>query len=207
MHMYPYLSKAFHKVVKYVILSYCLLAICSFVVRAQTAKHIIYPGVGFDNIQIDKSTLKDVIKYYGNNYTVDTHYFKPWTKTSYSDTTNGPPVRDYNVEIAYKHLGLSFYFEGESETVFSICFSALAKAITDKGIIVNKSTFQEVVDAYGDEDWSFSSGRVRKNYASGIVFSSFYKGILPTTLEKLRPYLCKKVSEISIGRSRRSNTK
>lgn len=176
--------------IKSVVFSIALL-ISAIICRAQWVEHIIYPAIGMDSFYIDKSTLEDIVRTYGPNYRVDTVY-----ESLLGDLTQKKYV--YALAIIYKKQGLSFYIGPSSDVLVGISVYKPARAKTNKGIILNRSTFQDVINIYGPGEWYFGNGYILKRYDEGIKFKCRYSNTLPTSARKLAPYLSKSVTEIEI---------
>lgn len=123
---------------------FIILAISSVLISLNevdnhSEKHIeIIGGKGFENYQIGKSTVQEVIEKYGNTFEKKDH-------------------NRYSTELIYKELGLSFYYyPEESDTLIGIEFFHPFRGITDKGIILNESKMSEVEVAYDSLDWYIS---------------------------------------------------
>ena len=89
-------------------------------------------GVGIDGVTVGSSTMADVIKKYGKNY----------VKKTYGK---------YSGSINYSKLGLAFYYcqADKSKEIFDIEIRAPYKAKTSKGVILGKSTLEEIYKIYG----------------------------------------------------------
>lgn len=99
---------------------------------AQNREGFITEGESLDSINIGKSTMDDVIAFYGADYKLIKH-------------------REYSYEMVYKNLGLSFYscLNDPNKEIFSIDIQAPFKATTAKGIILGESTFEDIFRVYG----------------------------------------------------------
>ncbi len=64
--------------------------------------------------------------------------------------------KDYSVELAYKDLGISFFYYPKDDTneIFGISFKSPFKDRTKNGIELGKSTIEDVAKVYGELDWS-----------------------------------------------------
>ncbi|WP_078125109.1 hypothetical protein [Leptospira alexanderi] len=90
----------------------------------------IKDGVGILDLVIDKTQFRDVESKFGNQY-IRNHF------------------NDEVIEIHYESLGLSFVFDDHREEIREIKIQPPFLAITSKGIVLGKSTLQEVMDIYG----------------------------------------------------------
>lgn len=122
------------------------LVICSLIipVNAQTKPKpkptpkpteqykIAREGVGIEGIAVGKSTMADVEKKFGKNY--------KWTAH-----------KKYSYSMAYPNLGLTFYMcqTDKRKEIFDIEIKQPYKAKTGKGIILGKSTVEDIYKAYG----------------------------------------------------------
>ncbi len=99
--------------------------------KAETYK-IAREGVGIEGIVVGRSTVADVIKKLGKNYVK-----KTYEKWSFS--------------INYSKLGLAFYYcqTDKSKEIFDIEIRAPYKAKTSKGVILGKSTLEDIYKIYG----------------------------------------------------------
>ena len=89
-------------------------------------------GVGIEGIAVGSSTTADVIKKFGKNY----------VKKTYGK---------YSFSLNYARLGLNFYYcqTDKQKEIFDIEIRAPYKAKTSKGIILGKSTLEEIYKIYG----------------------------------------------------------
>jgi hypothetical protein len=89
-------------------------------------------GVGLEGIVVGRSTMADVIKKYGKDYRWTAH-------------------KKYSFSMAYPHLGLAFYIcqSDKRKEIFDIEIRSPYKAKTGKGIILGKSTLEDIHRIYG----------------------------------------------------------
>lgn len=92
----------------------------------------IKEGKGMSGITVGKSTMDDVIKKFGKEY--------KWIEN-----------KKYSYQMSYYKLGLSFYIcqSDKRKQIFVIETKAPYKAKTSKGIILGKSTLEDVHKKYG----------------------------------------------------------
>ena len=111
-------------------------------------------GVGIEGITVGSSTADSVIKKFGKNYVN-----KTWGKYSFS--------------LNYAKLGLVFYYcqTDKKKEIFDIEIRAPYKAKTSKGIILGKSTVEDIKKIYGK---SIGQGKEDLEYR-GVSF--FYQTI------------------------------
>lgn len=89
-------------------------------------------GVGIEGITVGRSTAADVIKKFGKNY----------VKKTYGK---------YSFSINYPKIGLAFYYcqTDKKQEIFDIEIRAPYRAKTSKGIILSKSTLEDIYRIYG----------------------------------------------------------
>ncbi len=117
-----------------------ILIICLFVYSANAQKkpsppenyNVVTEGKGMSGITIGKSSMDDVIKKFGKEYR--------WIVN-----------KKYSFQMNYYRLGLAFYIcqSDKKKQVFVLEIKAPYKAKTSKGIILGKSTVEEVEKKYG----------------------------------------------------------
>ena len=93
---------------------------------------VVKEGVGFGGLVVGRSTRADVVKKYGKDYKWIAH-------------------KKYSYQMAYPKLGLSFYIcqSDKREQIFDIEIRAPFEARTSKGIILGKSTLDDIYKLYG----------------------------------------------------------
>jgi hypothetical protein len=93
---------------------------------------VISEGRGIEGIVVGKSTKKDVEKKFGTEYRWDKH-------------------KKYSYQMTYYRRGVSFYIcqSDPQQKVFVIEIRAPYKAKTSKGIILGKSTVEDIQKKYG----------------------------------------------------------
>ena len=106
------------------------------IAEAQSTKQtnkvkVVQEGVGFDGIRVGKSTNADVIKKFGKDYKLKTH-------------------KKYSFQMIYPN-GVSFYFcqSDKRRQIFDIEIRAPFEAKTSKGVILGKSTLDDIYKIYG----------------------------------------------------------
>jgi hypothetical protein len=178
----------------------CLLPILSI---AQTLNYsLLIPGVGYDSIRVGSTTKKEIIQFYGENYSCDTSY-------SYSipdnlDTVVAPNKFIYNYKLNFKTQGLTFYFYPNDEYLYAAGISAPFKAMTKDSIIASISSFGEIKQKYGDCKWAMAGNRKMLDYDS-IIFYGIFNDTFPVSSERQATYLNEKVEEIVIFNKRTSS--
>lgn len=92
---------------------------------------VVKEGVGFDGITVGKSTEADVIKKFGKKYKTKTY-------------------KKYSYQMIYPN-GVSFYIcqADKRKQIFDIEIRAPFEAKTSKGIILGKSTLEDIHKLYG----------------------------------------------------------
>jgi len=88
-------------------------------------------GIGIGNIVVGKSTMDDAIKEFGKNYKWIVH-------------------KNYSYQMSYSN-GISFYIcqSDKKKQIFDIEIKVPYKAKTRRGIILGKSTVEDVYKLYG----------------------------------------------------------
>jgi Domain of unknown function (DUF4309) len=119
------------------ILISCFLAVSE--AKAQTKKpkptekiKVAKEGIGIEGLRVGSSTMKDVAKKFGKNY--------KWTA-----------FKKYSYQMAYPKLGLAFYMcqSDKNKQIFDIEMRAPYQVKTGKGIVLGKSTLQDIEKIYG----------------------------------------------------------
>ncbi len=125
----------------FIVLIASAIAIAAVAVPAQTTKKpaaktsgkvkIVKEGVGLDGISVGRSTAADVVKKFG----------KPTKVVKY---------KKYSAQMVYPG-GISFYYcqSERKQTIFDIELRAPFQAKTSKGIVLSKSTLEDVYKLYG----------------------------------------------------------
>ena len=99
----------------------------------QTEKvSVVKEGGGLNGISIGKSTMADVVKKFGKDY--------KWV-------TN----KTYSYQMTYAKLGLAFYMcqSDKRKEIFDIEIRAPFQAKTSKGVVLGKSTLEDIYKIYG----------------------------------------------------------
>jgi hypothetical protein len=118
---------------------FLLIFLCSIIsVSAQNKPNstetynVIKEGKGMDGISVGKSSMDDVIKKFGKNYR--------WIVN-----------KKYSYQMNYYRLGVAFYIcqLDKKKEIFVIEMKAPYKAKTGKGIMMGKSTVEDVEKKYG----------------------------------------------------------
>lgn len=166
--------------------------------NSQEQIHVLHPGIGYDKLKIGVTTLQDIALLYGDNYRCDTFYVKKTLSIGTHDIDSFPKTM-YSIGVFYDSLGISFFFHPDEKNIFCISIKSPFKAKTDKGVILNESTFYEIEKIYGKADWGFPDQKLTKDY-EGIIFYQENKFGFPTKDEDLEKSLKNKVTEIDITR-------
>lgn len=100
--------------------------------KSQENYNIIKEGKGMSGITIGRSSMDDVIKKFGKEY--------KWIVN-----------KKYSYQMNYYRLGLAFYIcqSDKKKQVFVMEIKAPYKAKTSKGIILGKSTVEDIKRVYG----------------------------------------------------------
>jgi len=145
---------------------------------------LVVPGQGFDNVKISVTTFNDLEKYFGYNYEKINH-----NKSS--------------IEIYYKNLGVSFYFDYENilGSIYYIELKSPFKGVINGAInALGLLTCADVINSYGKPkqlSWDINFFYSYLEYA-GIKF--VVDGNLPSIHEAKK--LNKKIIEIDIRRTK-----
>lgn len=99
---------------------------------AKEVYKIAREGVGLEGLAVGRSTMADVVKKFGKGYKWTTH-------------------KKYSFQMTYPKLGLSFYMcqSDKRREIFDIEIRAPYRAKTGKGIILGKSTLEDIHRIYG----------------------------------------------------------
>lgn len=183
----------------------CLIVVCLLPIFSLAQTHnysLLIPGVGYDSIRVGSTTKKEIIKFYGENYSWDTSY-------SYSipdnlDTIVAPNKFIYNYKMNYKTLGLKFYFYPHDDYIYAVSISAPFKAMTKDSIIAGISSFGEIKKKYGDCRWAFAGYQKMLDY-NNIIFYGAFSDTFPVSKERQEAYLNERVEEIVVINKRGSS--
>jgi hypothetical protein len=161
--------------------------------------HILRPGVGFDDIELNRLTLADLKEKFGDKFKTDTFYLHPIICPSSLDSNVQDKKEIYSFRLFYDSLGISFYFKPDSNQITAIRVEKPFIAKTDKGIFLNKSTFREIVKTYGNTPWEFIGDYIAKEHNGVRFYRQFYQGMaVSDTILNL--YLDSTVTEITISK-------
>lgn len=168
-----------------IILAVTLIASCSktnYVEMYTVNENVIIAGQGLGSFKIDKTRAQDVVKELGNQYAEIRH-------------------KEHSVQLYYQNLGLSFYYmQGDNEKeIFSIVFSKPFKGRTTKGIVLGKSTMEDVIKIYGEPDWTTCDNcDLWSSDYEGIQFSVERDKSLPQYPLDEKVHIKKKIVEIEV---------
>lgn len=100
--------------------------------KSQENQVVVREGKGMDGITIGRSTMDDVIKKFGKEYR--------WIVN-----------KKYSYQMNYYRLGIAFYIcqSDPKKEIFVIEMKSPYKVKTAKGIILGKSTVEDVEKTYG----------------------------------------------------------
>ncbi len=99
----------------------------------QTEKVVVVKeGGGFNGLKIGKSTMADVVKKYGKDY--------KWIVN-----------KKYSYQMTYAKLGLAFYMcqADKNKEIFDMEIRAPFQAKTGRGVVLGKSTLEDIYKIYG----------------------------------------------------------
>jgi hypothetical protein len=137
---------------------YFLLILFSFTIAHSFAqkKPIIYPGKGLDGVDLGFSSEEEIAARFG-----DLYWLEDVMVTEYFDDEQKEKQQLINNKMIYRKTGLIFHFliRPEDSVGKLVAIQAMKpyKAITPKGIELNVSTMQDVVNAYGEGRWGYSN--------------------------------------------------
>lgn len=154
----------------------------TFIICVNPNEEKINDGVGIGNIILHKSTADEVIVEYGGEYNLVEH-------------------NNYSYEMKYESKGLSFYYmyDDLNKKIFSIHIKFPFKGVANKGIVLGKSTMQEVVNVYGPPNWSTTDeSQTWWSEYSGIEFHVEVEKSLPRFPLNEEVHLKKTVIEIVV---------
>jgi hypothetical protein len=124
----------------YLTVALAVLVSCFLTVSAANAQStkqtdkvtVVKEGVGFAGIRVGKSTMADIVKKFGKDY--------KWTAH-----------KKYSFQMTYAKLGLAFYMcqTDKRKEIFDIEIRAPFQAKTGKGVVLGKSTLEEIYKTYG----------------------------------------------------------
>ena len=125
-----------------------VLTLLSYSTAAQAEPRAVYAtaGLGIEGIAVGYSTKKSVFSKFGDDFSLIEH-------------------EKYSYEMRY-NTGMSFWYryDDHEQKIFSIQLRPESHAFTSRGIVVGRSTLQDVFDAYGksgffttsaEESWFF----------------------------------------------------
>ncbi|MEW6469244.1 MAG: hypothetical protein AB1458_09980 [Bacteroidota bacterium] len=170
---------------------------CKFNSQTEEA-HILRAGIGFDNIELSKLTLSDVKERFGDKFKTDTSYLQPIINQSSLDSSVQGKRKIYSFRLFYESSGISFYFKPDSNQITALKVEKPFNGQTDKGIVLSKSTFREIIAIYGDSAWEFTGNYIAKGYNGIRFYRQFYHAmVIPDSI--LAKYLDSTVTAISIN--------
>ncbi|MBN1638555.1 MAG: hypothetical protein JW866_06300 [Ignavibacteriales bacterium] len=143
---------------------------------------IIEDHIGIKGAIIGQSTKEEILQNFGKEYEEIIH-------------------NKYSVEMNYSDLGISFFYgyKDPFKTIFSIRLEYPFQGETLRGIKLGESRAQEVIDKYGQKNWTTSqSGNTWYLSYPGIEFHVEKDGTLPTDLNFDAIYLHKLIKVIVI---------
>lgn len=176
-----------------IVFTYC----CSCNYQKNNA-HILKPLIGFDNVNLATLSIKDIITKHGNNFRIDTFYSISTIPTTFLDT-NSTIIKTklHSYRICYDSLGISYYFNHQKNNITALRVQYPFNGITDKGVILNKSTFNEIEKLYGAAPWQTIDNYIMKEY-EGIYFYRPFHDTISRSNISLNKYFDSIVTEITI---------
>ena len=117
----------------------------------------VLPGRGLTGIEIGKSQVKDVQGLIAQHFKATIYDYHMTHQT--------------HATLNYEELGMRFQFIGKNRQpkLKYIYLTKPFKGETPEGIRLGKSTFQDVIEAYGEHPWKLSGHDIYKEY-EGISF-------------------------------------
>ena len=153
----------------------------SAVAPFQSSPVYLAEGLGVDGITVGYSTASDVVAKFGKDFRLTEH-------------------RKYSYEMAYDDAGLSFWYryDDTEKKIFTIAARPSSRAFTARGIVVGKSTLQDVFNAYGESE--FHSSSAEDTWSCAYPGVEFYVAYDPKERASWTPkkLLKKKIIEIDI---------
>ena len=107
-------------------------------VQAEGRAVYVAAGLGIEGITVGYSTKNSVTSKYGNDYVLIEH-------------------NNYSYEISYRDRSFWYRYEDPEERIFSIALRPESRAFTGRGIVVGRSSLQDVFNAYGKSEFSTTS--------------------------------------------------
>lgn len=159
------------------------LTLLSFSNVFQTEPRAVYvsAGLGVEGITVGYSTKSSVIAKFGKEYALVEH-------------------NKYSYEIRYG-TGMSFWYryDDPEEIIFSIGLGPETHAFTGRGIVVGRSTLQDVFNAYGKSGF-FTTSAEESWFADyrGIQFHVEYKATDEMLTSREKSLLKRKVIAIQV---------
>ncbi len=146
---------------------YCTLIFILFF--SCNSSKIIISQNGFDKFKIGETSLREIKSSFPD--------FKERKFVRHARYRTEEGRRDdffYSNRIDVKNGKISFLFISrmpitDTIKVSSITFNKKSKAITDKGILVNRSTFKDILEKYGDAE-SINDNEGKHKFYPGIEF-------------------------------------
>lgn len=150
------------------------LSVFANLVQSEGRAVYVAAGLGIDGITVGYSTKNSVTSKYGDDYALIEH-------------------NHYSYEIRYRDTGMSFWYryEDPEQRIFSIGLRPESRAFTGQGIVVGRSSLQDVFNAYGKSESSTTSAEETWFFEyPGIKFhiehKSSDKSVVPEKLLKRR---------------------
>jgi hypothetical protein len=165
------------------VLSNALTVWCAPYAAISQEQPLVYAaeGIGIDGVAVGHSTMETVAARYGKEFKLVEH------------GTN-------SYEMEYSDLGFSFWYRHEDpqKKIYSITLKPPCQCFTARGILVGKSTLQDVFNAYGES--KLSAITVRDSWTVQYPGVEFYVEYDPkdSSSETPRSLMKRKVTAIDI---------
>src|SRR5262245_31957951 len=112
----------------------------------------IIEGVGVGSIQLDRSTLEDVIATYGDRFQREELFAQnTWNEELPANVLVG-------VTMASQELGATFSCNALTKLIDSIRLYPPFNGVTTRGVILGVTTMREAIAIYGPPHWSAAKG-------------------------------------------------
>lgn len=143
---------------------------------------LIKDGVGIESIVVGQSVLSDTVARFGDDYKLIEH-------------------RQYSYEARYEKLGLSFYYRygDEQKKIFEIEVRPPFRGVTENGLLLGKSTLEEVEKKYWPIKFSMTVDSETHWFDyPGIEFHVAADKALRKASRRQGAYLKRRVSQINV---------
>lgn len=168
-----------------------------------TTRHTISEN-GVDNLIIGKASLTEVTKAFPNGTTIVSESggkTVPYSVHFRDGTTKQikiKPPKQSSITYTLADKGISFYFAFDHK-LNTITIWNHDDFVTDKGIMLGKSTFKDLETLYGKSQWGYSFNHQSKKYVWVKSYDNMFFESADTSTVKLsdtltidRIYICEK---------------